>query len=154
MISLKEDVARPISVTTEKGDSLQVYGTKEPISYISTKFDSVEGIKPRTRLGVRFLGTYNSNDYGTITEVTNDEIVWMSKSGDELRFKLSGEINKEEIRFDPSQPTKYSKYFGFLTLKRDEPKREPKMDPYSRTKAQVYATGNKWAIDNFNATHD
>ena len=26
--------------------------------------------------------------------------------------------------------------------------------PYERTKAQVYATGNKWAIENFHATHD
>lgn len=25
--------------------------------------------------------------------------------------------------------------------------------PYERTKRQVYATGNKWAIENFNATH-
>ena len=25
---------------------------------------------------------------------------------------------------------------------------------YDRTKAQVYATGNKWAIENFHATHD
>lgn len=28
------------------------------------------------------------------------------------------------------------------------------MSPYERTKAQVYATGNKWAIENFNATHN
>lgn len=28
------------------------------------------------------------------------------------------------------------------------------MSPYERTKAQVYATGNKWAIENFHATHD
>ncbi len=27
-------------------------------------------------------------------------------------------------------------------------------DPYERTKRQVYATGNKWAIENFHATHD
>ena len=27
------------------------------------------------------------------------------------------------------------------------------MDPYDRTRAAVYATGNKWAIENFNATH-
>ena len=27
------------------------------------------------------------------------------------------------------------------------------MDHFQRTKAQVYATGNKWAIENFNATH-
>lgn len=25
---------------------------------------------------------------------------------------------------------------------------------YERTKAQVYATGNRWAIENFHATHD
>lgn len=25
---------------------------------------------------------------------------------------------------------------------------------YERTKAQVYATDNKWAIENFHATHD
>lgn len=28
-----------------------------------------------------------------------------------------------------------------------------KKTPYERTKAKVYATGNKWAIENFNATH-
>ena len=30
----------------------------------------------------------------------------------------------------------------------------PRMTPYERTRAQVYATGNKWAIENFHATHD
>lgn len=25
--------------------------------------------------------------------------------------------------------------------------------PYERTRAKIYATGNKWAIENFNATH-
>lgn len=25
--------------------------------------------------------------------------------------------------------------------------------PYERTRAQVMATGNKWAMENFNATH-
>lgn len=25
--------------------------------------------------------------------------------------------------------------------------------PYERTRRMVYATGNKWAIENFNATH-
>lgn len=29
-----------------------------------------------------------------------------------------------------------------------------RLTPYERTKAQVYATGNKWAIENFHATHD
>lgn len=26
--------------------------------------------------------------------------------------------------------------------------------PYERTRAAVYATGNRWAIENFNATHN
>lgn len=26
-------------------------------------------------------------------------------------------------------------------------------DPVERTRAQVYATGNRWAIENFEATH-
>ena len=26
-------------------------------------------------------------------------------------------------------------------------------NPYTRTRNAVYATGNKWAIENFNATH-
>lgn len=30
----------------------------------------------------------------------------------------------------------------------------PRESLYERTKAQVYATGNKWAIENFHATHD
>ena len=31
---------------------------------------------------------------------------------------------------------------------------ERRPTPYERTKAAVYATGNKWAIENFHATHD
>jgi hypothetical protein len=34
----------------------------------------------------------------------------------------------------------------------DKPARRP--TPYERTRAAVYATGNKWAIENFHATHD
>lgn len=29
-----------------------------------------------------------------------------------------------------------------------------KQTPYERTRQQVYASGNKWAIANFNATHN
>lgn len=40
------------------------------------------------------------------------------------------------------------------TKKTETKKTTPiKMSLYDRTKAQVYATGNKWAIENFNATH-
>lgn len=39
-----------------------------------------------------------------------------------------------------------------FTSGNDNSSRKP--TPYERTKAQVYATGNKWAIENFHATHD
>lgn len=31
---------------------------------------------------------------------------------------------------------------------------EPILSPQERTRAAVYATGNRWAIENFNATHN
>jgi hypothetical protein len=34
----------------------------------------------------------------------------------------------------------------------EEPRR--RLSPYERTRAAVYATGNKWAIENFEATHN
>ena len=42
-------------------------------------------------------------------------------------------------------------YHGLDEVEKDAKK---KMTPYERTKAEVYATGNKWAIENFHATHD
>lgn len=30
----------------------------------------------------------------------------------------------------------------------------PRMSAYERTRRAVYATGNRWAIENFHATHD
>lgn len=29
-----------------------------------------------------------------------------------------------------------------------------RLSPYERTRRAVYATGNRWAIENFNATHN
>lgn len=31
---------------------------------------------------------------------------------------------------------------------------QPRRSMYEERKSQVYATGNKWAIENFHATHD
>lgn len=36
--------------------------------------------------------------------------------------------------------------------KTDQKKTRP-MSPYERTRAAVYATGNRWSIENFKATH-
>lgn len=50
--------------------------------------------------------------------------------------------------------TKYAGlYFDTIA---DRPRRESHRrtaSPYERTRAMVYATGNKWAIENFNAVH-
>ena len=39
-------------------------------------------------------------------------------------------------------------------LKKREKEAARRQTPYERTRAAVYATGNKWAIENFHATHD
>jgi aldehyde:ferredoxin oxidoreductase len=39
-------------------------------------------------------------------------------------------------------------------LKKRKQEAARKQTPYERTRAAVYATGNKWAIENFNATHN
>lgn len=48
--------------------------------------------------------------------------------------------------------------FASLTLCNNQCQKEtkitnPNLTPYERTRNKVYATGNKWAIENFNATH-
>lgn len=39
-------------------------------------------------------------------------------------------------------------------LKKREQETKHRMSPYERTRAAVYATGNKWAIENWKATHN
>lgn len=38
-------------------------------------------------------------------------------------------------------------------LKRREKESARRQTPYERTRAAVYATGNRWAIENWKATH-
>ena len=45
-------------------------------------------------------------------------------------------------------------YHGIKEVEKEYEKSQPRQSAYERTKAQVYATGNKWAIENFHATHD
>ena len=40
-----------------------------------------------------------------------------------------------------------------LRGKKEQETRSRPMSHYERTRNAVYATGNKWAIENFNATH-
>ena len=45
-------------------------------------------------------------------------------------------------------------YHGPQDLDKESKERAQRQSAYERTKAQVYATGNRWAIENFHATHD
>lgn len=42
---------------------------------------------------------------------------------------------------------------GFLPAAKPRRVSGKPLSPYERTRAQVMATGNKWAMENFNATH-
>lgn len=55
-------------------------------------------------------------------------------------------MNNEEVKKQEN-----SKNEQFEETVHDRPRYR---SPYERTRAQVYATGNKWAIENFHATHN
>lgn len=58
--------------------------------------------------------------------------------------------------FNPRLTGESCKSRCLLTLKEQEEMEAEsayKPSPYERAKARVYATGNKWAIENWNATH-
>jgi len=61
-------------------------------------------------------------------------------------------INPKGILDAMVKPAKVDRSFEESKKLNSKPAR--KLTPYERTKAQVYATGNKWAIENFHATHD
>lgn len=42
---------------------------------------------------------------------------------------------------------------GFKESEKKHETHSRPLSPYERTRNAVYATGNKWAIENFNATH-
>ena len=42
---------------------------------------------------------------------------------------------------------------GFLPVTKSKRISGKPLSPYERTRAQVMVTGNKWAMENFNATH-
>ena len=54
---------------------------------------------------------------------------------EEKENKINEKNNEENINYEPKR------YYRRPTH-------------YERTRAQVYATGNKWAIENFEATHN
>lgn len=75
------------------------------------------------------------------------------------------EANIDTINFDvtecpdeepvPEEPEPEQDEENLPEKPEPEPKEvKPRISPYERTRAAVYATGNRWAIENFNATHN
>ena len=71
----------------------------------------------------------------------HDIAVWTLKDALEAAY-MAGAAAAENFRGDESKPEPAPK------IKRT------RLSAYDRTKAQVYATGNRHAIENFHATHD
>ena len=78
-----------------------------------------------------------------------------------MRYKLT--VRDADGEYTTYESNKADELIEQLrSLKTDEPEDKPvrhtrgytrPMTPYERTRAAVYATGNKWAIENFHATH-
>lgn len=61
----------------------------------------------------------------------DDGIIWVSRQDNKLNIRVIEDPKPEDVR----------------------PTTRRGLSHYERTRAMVYATGNKWAIENFNATH-
>lgn len=80
-----------------------------------------------------------------------------------MRYKLIVKDEDGSIAYETDSADKLIEQLE--SLKRDEPKPEVKeeveaekpytrrLTPYERCRNAVYATGNRWAIENWNATH-
>lgn len=80
-----------------------------------------------------------------------------------MRYKLIVKDEDGSIAYESDSADKLIKQLE--SLKADEPKPEVEkseetstyrprpLSPYERCRNAVYATGNKWAIENWNATH-
>ena len=77
-----------------------------------------------------------------ITEKEFNDVIQYYKNG----FDFSGYNFKDW--FKKEEPKKEEKVEEHREI------RTPRSTPYDRTRAAVYATGNRWAIENFNATHN
>ncbi len=60
-----------------------------------------------------------------------DGIIWVNRQDGKLNIRVIEDPKPEDVR----------------------PTTRRGLSHYERTRAMVYATGNKWAIENFNATH-
>lgn len=69
-----------------------------------------------------------------------------------MKEQLLKEVRMSKFEIVPGRgKVKVEEPFAEFTMDKSRYSHE---SMYERTKAQVYATGNKWAIENFHATHD
>ena len=87
--------------------------------------------------------------------VETRRILYVTIKEDNMRYKLIVNDTDCSIAYETDKADELIKQLE--SLKRDEPKEEKPytrpLTPYERCRNAVYATGNRWAIENFNATH-
>jgi len=71
--------------------------------------------------------------------------------GDTIAVFAYGNLTRKQI-VDVIKEKDLTVMFFEKSIREDEYKKR-RMTPQERTRAAVHATGNKWAIENFNATH-
>ena len=79
------------------------------------------------------------------------EVISMTKPKDASNRQLREDI-RELRRMEKERHARYDKSTDYPDSHVRE--KRSRHDPYSRTKAAVYTTGNRWAIENFEATHN
>lgn len=92
-------------------------------------WDLMDGIEEGYIEGINSVTNPNPNKVRVECE---DGIVWIHNTESGLEYH---DLNDEIARICSDKPTRRT------------------ASPYERTKAMVYATGNRWAIENFEATH-
>jgi hypothetical protein len=75
-----------------------------------------------------------------------------------MKYKLTIYDGENSVTYESNNANEIIKQIESIRLNETEeekpkPHRTRPLNPYERTKAAVYATGNRWAIENFNATH-
>ena len=76
-----------------------------------------------------------------------------------MRYKLTVYDEDDSITYESNNADEIIKQLESIMVEEVEQKTEAKkaytrhLTPYERCRNAVYATGNRWAIENFNATH-
>lgn len=77
-----------------------------------------------------------------------------------MRYKLTVYDDEDSITYESNNADEIIRQIKSIKGDEEEQKVEAKqshtrpLTPYERCRNAVYATGNRWAIENFNATHN